>query len=444
MTVSRVFPKALRLLALGLLCVLSASLSGCATDSSGQETAAKQAPPPPEIVAYTVKRADIPLNMAFMGQTAGSREVEVRARVGGILLHRNYEEGQPVRRGDLMFEIDPAPYQAALEQAKGALGQSEASLAQAERDAKRMETLYKGDVVAKKDYDDAKTTLDSAKAAVEAARGKVREASLNLEWTKVTAPISGLTSKETRSEGSLVSTTSDGSLLTTINRVDPLYVNFSMSGDEMLRLRKQLAEGKVVIGAGGDYVVRLVLPDGSEYKEPGRINFTDTQVDPTTGVVKVRAEFKNPDAGVLPGQFVRVRLEGAHFKDVLAVPQGAVLNTQQGAMVWTLDPKNEVAPRPIVLGQAVGNDYLVEKGLADGERIVAEGVIKVRPGMLVRVRDDKAPQQAREAAEPAPQAAADKAAVKPAAASADKAAAPAAETTADKSASARETKEPRS
>nr|HML60802.1 efflux RND transporter periplasmic adaptor subunit [Solidesulfovibrio sp.] len=380
MTVFRLFVKCRFLAALGMASLLAMHLSGCATDSSGQETTA-QAPPPPEIVAHSVRHADIPLDMAFMGQTAGSREVEVRARVGGILLRRNYEEGRPVRRGELMFEIDPAPYQAALEQAQGALGQAEATLDQAKRDAARMETLYKGDVVAKKDYDDAKTTLASTTSAVETARGKVREASLNLEWTKVTAPISGLTSKEARSEGSLITTTSDGSLLTAINRVDPLYVNFSMSGQESLRLRKLQAEGKVAFGQEGDFVVRLTLPDGSAYKEPGRINFTDTQVDPTTGVVKVRAEFKNPDAAVLPGQFVRVRLEGAHYKAVLAVPQGAVLNTQQGAMVWALDEKNQVSPRPVVLGDAVGNDYLIEKGLSDGERIVSEGVIKVRPGM---------------------------------------------------------------
>jgi membrane fusion protein (multidrug efflux system) len=374
-------------LGLPLSLALAAALSGCATDSAGQEPSAA-APPPPEIVAHDVRRADIPLGMAFMGQTAGSREVEVRARVGGILLRRAYEEGRPVRQGELMFEIDPAPFQAALEQAKGALGQAEATLAQAKRDAARMETLYKGDVVAKKDFDDAKTSLESTTAAVETARGKVREASLNLEWTKVTAPISGMTSKETRSEGSLVTTAADGSLLTTISRVDPLYVNFSMSGQEMLHLRKQLAEGKVVIGQGGDFVVRLVLPDGSEYKEPGYINFTDTQVDAATGVVKVRAEFKNPDASVLPGQFVRVRLEGARYKDVLSVPQGAVLNTQQGAMVWVLDANNQVSPRPVTIGESVGNNFLVEKGLADGERIVAEGVIKVRPGMTVRVRGD--------------------------------------------------------
>jgi membrane fusion protein (multidrug efflux system) len=381
-----IFPFAKFAMSFGVLCALGVGLSGCATDSSGQPTT--QAPPPTEVVAATVQKADIPVHMAYMGQTAGSREVEVRARVGGILLHRNYEEGSRVRQGDLMFEIDPAPYQAALEQAKGALGQAEAALEQAKRDAARMEKLFKDDVVARKDFDDAKTTLTSNTAAVDAARGKVREAALNLEYTKVTAPISGMTSKETRSEGSLVSTTSEASLLTKISRVDPLYVNFSMSGSEMQKLRKQQAEGKIILATGTDFVVRLTLPDGSDYATPGHINFTDTQVDTATGVVKVRAEFKNPDSTLLPGQFVRVHLEGARYKDALSVPQGAVLNTQQGAMVWTIDDKNQIAPRPVVLGESAGTDYLIEQGLSPGERIVAEGVIKVRPGMTVSVRPD--------------------------------------------------------
>ena len=392
-----VIPQAMRWAAtLCLPLALAAALSGCATDSSGQQTGAA-APPPPEIVAYTVKTADLPLDMAYMGQTAGSREVEVRARVGGILLRRTFEEGSRVRQGELLFEIDPAPYQAALEQAKGTLTQAEANLVQAKRDAERMEKLFKSDVVAKKDHDDAKTTVETASALVDSARGKVREASLNLEWTKVTAPISGMTSKETRSEGSLVTTGSDGSLLTTMSRVDPIYVNFSMSGPEMMKIRKLRAEGKVIIAGGGDFGVRLTMPDGVDYPGTGHINFTDTQVDSTTGVVKVRAEFANPDGLVLPGQFVRVRLEGARYKDVMAVPQGAVLNTQQGAMVWTVDDKNQIAPRPVVLGETVGNDYLVEKGLAPGERIVAEGIIKVRPGMTVRVRGENPPQAASQA-----------------------------------------------
>jgi len=368
------------------LTLLTAVVAGCGSDSAGQATKAAQ--PAPEVVAVQINRADLPLPMAYMGQTAGSREVEVRARVGGILLHRTYEEGRPVRQGDLMFEIDPAPYQAALEQAKGALGQAEAKLAQAQRDKARMDTLFQGDVVAKKDRDDAHTTLESTQAAVEEARGKVREASLNLEWTKVTAPISGMTSKETRSEGSLISTTAEGSLLTTISRVDPLYVNFSVPGPEMAHLRKLRTENRIAFGREGDFVVRLAQSDGTDYPLPGHINFTDTQIDATTGVVKLRAEFPNPKSDLLPGQFVRVHLDGASLKDALAIPQGAVLSTQQGAMVWVIGADDKVSPQPVTLGDQIGNNYLVEAGLKGGERIITEGIIKVRPGMTVRVRGE--------------------------------------------------------
>jgi membrane fusion protein, multidrug efflux system len=362
-------------------------LSVYTTAGLGQENAAS-APPPPEVDIQTIKQEDVPLEMSFMGQTAGSKAVEVRARVGGILLHRNYEEGSRVHQGDLMFEIDPAPYQAALEQARGALGQAEANLAQAKRNAVRMEKLFSNDVVAKNDYDVAKTTLDADTAAVETARGKVREASLNLEWTKVTAPVSGMTSKETRSEGSLISTTSDASLLTVINRIDPLYVNFSMSSPEMLKLQTMRADGRIAMEKGNDFVVRMTLPDGNDYAQRGYINFTDTQVESTTGVVKVRAQFPNDNSAVLPGQFVRVHLDGAHYKNVVAIPQGAVLNTQQGAMVWTLNDQNQIAERPVVVGDSVGTNFLIEKGLEPGDRIVVTGITKVRPGMTVQIHQE--------------------------------------------------------
>jgi len=375
-----------------LLLALGPGLSGCVSESSGQDKPAAQGPPPPEVVVETLQRSDIPLELSFMGQTAGSREVEVRARVGGILLRRNYVEGGPVRQGEIMFEIDPEPYEAALEQAKGALGQAEAKLTQAVRDYGRMEKLFKDDVVARKDLDDAATTQEAAKAAVDEAKGNLRKAALDLEWTKVTAPISGQTSRETRSEGSLVTVGGTDSLLTTMHKVDPIYINFSMSGAEVQRLRRLREEGKVVIKGDGDYVVRLLLPDGEEYEKPGRINFTDTQVDEATGVVKVRAVFPNPDAKALPGQFVRVRLEGAYYANALSADQGAVLNTQQGTMVWALSDKNVVQPRIVKLGDAVGNAYLVENGLKEGDRIITEGVISVRPGMTVRVRGDGAAQ----------------------------------------------------
>ncbi len=366
------------------LCAVAVALcAGCGSESSGQNAPAP-APPPVEVKTMTTVRADLPLGYEYMGQTAGSREVQVRARVGGILLKRAFEEGMPIRQGELMFEIDPAPYHAALEQAQGELGQAEARLSRAKRELARMEKLLAGKVVSQKDYDDALTEFEGATAEVKSAQGKVRVAELNLGYTRVDAPITGMTSREARSEGSLVTLAGDGSLLTSILRVDPLYVNFSIPNTLMLRVRRLVEERRVTFGPEGTWVARMVLPDGSEYPHIGRINFTDTQVDPDTGVVRMRASFPNPDNVVLPGQFVRLHLGGGTLQDVLTVPQGAVLRTQQGNMVWTVDQAGVVAPRPVVLGDTLGNDYIVESGLSGGERIIVEGVIKVRPGATVR------------------------------------------------------------
>jgi len=373
---------------------ITASLQGCGKDSPAQ---APGGMPPPEVVVTTVARTDLPLSFEYMGQTAGSREVQVRARVGGILLRRAYEEGKRVKEGELMFVIDPAPFQAALTQAKGALAQSEAKLGKAKRDQERMAKLFKEGVVSQKDRDDAQTDLQTSSAEVDAAKGKVREAALNLEYTKVTAPITGITSKETRSEGSLVVANSETSLLTTMTRLDPLYVNFSIPGSEFDRMRKLRAENKIAFEQG-DWAVAISLPGGGQYSRAGRINFTDTSVDTSTGVVKVRAEFANPEAEVLPGQFVRVRLNGAKLKDVMTIPQGSVLQTQQGALVWVVGADSVVQPRPVTLGEQMGNAYLVESGLQPGERIITEGVIKVRPGAPVAVRGD-APAQGAPAAQ---------------------------------------------
>lgn len=377
-------PGRLRFVLLLLPCLFA--LPGCDKESSGQTGGSGM--PPPEVVVSAVTRADIPLDIEYMGQVTGSREVEVRARVGGILLKRAYMEGTRVRQGDLLFEIDPEPFKAALEQAQGALGQAEAKLQQKKRDLDRMSTLRQADVVSQKDSDDARTDFESASAEVRAAQAKVREARINLGYTRVEAPITGVTSKEARSEGSLVSATSEASLLTVINRIDPVYVNFSMPGDQAMKFRKDSTEGRMAFENGQvDFVVKLILADGSVYGQTGRINFMDTQVDTQTGVVKVRAEVPNPNGELMPGQFVRARLTGAVLKQSMAIPQGAVLQTQQGPMVWVVSGQNVAQPRIITLGNTLGNSYLVEKGLEPGERIVVEGVIKVHPGAPVNPRE---------------------------------------------------------
>ena len=382
----------LRKFALLFLALSLASLGlGCASDSSGQ---APEAMPAPELVVTKALSKDLELNIEYMGQVAGSREVEVRARVGGILLRRNYTEGKYVRQGELMFEIDPEPFKATLEQAKGALAQTEAKLAKARRDLARNQKLIVDGVISRKDYDDAKTDSETTEADVRAAKAKVREAELNLGYTKVTAPISGMTSKETRSEGSLISSTSEASLLTTMTRVDPVYVNFSIPGSDALRYRKGRAEGKMFFSKGADYGVNLLLPDGTLYKQTGAINFLDAQVESTTGVVKARAELPNPDGELMPGQFVRVKLGGLMLKNAMLIPQRCVLQTQQGPIVWVVDESGVVQPRPLTLGVQSGSDYLVEQGLNPGEQVVVEGVIKVRPGMNVRVKQLEAASEA--------------------------------------------------
>ncbi|GAB6035522.1 efflux RND transporter periplasmic adaptor subunit [Fundidesulfovibrio butyratiphilus] len=363
--------------------------TGC-RDGSSQPPAGGM--PAMEVVTRTVKVENIPLTIEFMAQVTGSRDVEVRARVGGILLKRDYTEGGFVRKGDVMFEIDPEPYRAALAQSQGELGQAQARLEKAKRDMDRYAKLIKDGVISQKDMDDAQTEYRTSQANLQAAQAKVRQDRINLDYTKVVAPISGMTSKETRSEGSLITTSAEGSLLTTISRTDPAYVNFSIPGSEFLSYRTQFADGRMRYVSGDSFSVRLTLPDGSAYPLEGHINFTDTQVDATTGVVKSRAEIPNPNGTLLPGQFVRAQLLGSELMGAIAIPQAAILQTQQGTIVWVVGQDDTVQMRPVELGRSLGNFRQVDKGLEAGERVIVEGVIKVRPGMKVRVRDAGAPQ----------------------------------------------------
>ncbi|RXZ44072.1 efflux RND transporter periplasmic adaptor subunit [Crenobacter cavernae] len=350
-------------------------------------------------VVSTVAK-DVPVPFEFVGQTAGSREVEVRARVGGILLKRAYTEGKSVKQGDLLFQIDPAQFQAALDQAQGALKVEEAQRARTRQDYDRILPLFKENAVSQKDRDDAAAAYQSAQASVAAAQARVKEAQINLGYTRVTAPISGMTSKEVRSEGSLVST-GDGGLLTKISQIDPMYVNFSFSDNDLLAFRRDEQSGKLKLPEGKRFEVTVELSDGSSYAKPGRLNFTDNVIDPSTGTIRARAEFANPDGQLLPGQFVRVFLNGAKRVNAILIPQRAVLTSQQGKMVWVVDAKNTVAPRPITLGAEVGDQVLVESGLKPGEKVVVDNIIKLRPGAPVKPEQRKPEAAPAEASAPA-------------------------------------------
>ncbi|WP_240937217.1 efflux RND transporter periplasmic adaptor subunit [Chromobacterium fluminis] len=369
-----------------LLTALAASLMACGQKNDKHAGAM----PPMPVGVLEIAPSDVPVSFEFVGQAAGSREVEVRARVGGILLKRAYTEGKPVKQGDLLFQIDPEPLKATLDQAQGNLQVQQAQLVRTKQDYDRISPLFKENAVSQKDRDDAVSAYEAAKASVAAAQAQVQQAKINLGYARVTAPISGMTSQETRSEGSLVSTTADGSLLTKVSQLDPVYVNFSMSDSDMMNLRKMQDSGQLKLAANGHFNVQLKLTDGSTYGKSGRLNFTDSLVDASTGTIRSRATFANPDGGILPGQFVRVILQGAKRSNAIAVPQRAVLTSQQGKMVWVVGADNKVQPRPITVSQDVGLNVLVESGLKAGDKVVVDNIIKLRPGADVKPHPFKA------------------------------------------------------
>ncbi len=359
---------------------LAVMLTACG--QQGEQAAGHGAMPPLPVSVVKMAAADVPVVTEYVGQAVGSREVEVRARVSGILQKRAYTEGASVRAGDLLFQLDAAPYQAALEQAEAALKLEEAKLIRAQQDYDRVLPLFKENAVSQKDRDDAVAALASAKASVAAARAAMKSAQINLGYTRVTAPISGVTSAEARSEGSLV-TPGDAGLLTKISQLDPIYVKFSLSDNDVLKNQQLAASGKLRQPEGGRYIVSLKLPDGSTYGREGRINFADRVIDPTTGTSAARASFDNPEGTVRAGQFVRVELKGAVRLNALVVPQKAVLTSQQGKMVWVVGKDNSVEARPLQISDSANNGFIVESGLKAGDLVITDNLIKLRPGAKV-------------------------------------------------------------
>lgn len=348
----------------------------------------KEAPmqmPPPQVLVIKTEAKDVPYTPSFVGQTAGSKDIEVRARVSGILLKRMYVEGQRVNQGDVLFLIDPEPYKVALDQARATHAQAQATYTKTKLDRDRVLPLFKANALSKKDRDQAVGDFNVAKANLEAAKARVEEAEINLGYTTVTAPISGLTSKEAVSEGSLISTSETSSLLTRINQLDPIYVNFSYSDSEALKLRKDLEAGSLSSPPQDDMEVELKLSDGSTYPSKGKMNFSDNHIDTVTGTLRVRGELPNPDAALLPGQFVRVSLHGYTRKKAILIPQRAVIQQPDGKVAFIVNKESKIEPRPIILGDEVGNQVVVEKGISAGENVVVEGVLKARPGTPVKM-----------------------------------------------------------
>jgi membrane fusion protein (multidrug efflux system) len=368
----------------GIVAAVSMMLAACGGQEGGH------APPPPEVAVQTIADEPVPLELTYTARTVGSREVEVRARVGGILLKRRYEEGSRVKQGQPMFLIDPEPVRARVASARAAVAMAKARLDEARRERDRVLPLFEKNAVSQSRRDEVVSAYEVAEANLVAAESNLRTALLDLEYTDVRAPISGLTSREVLSEGSLVGTDQDSSLLTKIVQIDPLYVEFSVPQSEASLLRHSLN------GSGTVPVVKVILENGTEYPEPAKLTFVDNAVDINSGTVRVRAVLANGEGVLIPGQFVRAKVEGVLLSNVVSIPRKAVVSSAQGTFVWLVDSEEKAQMRPVQIGRTIGNNVVITDGLKPGERVIVEGVMKVQqPGIQVSaVTVDAATRQA--------------------------------------------------
>ncbi|MCL5098855.1 MAG: efflux RND transporter periplasmic adaptor subunit [Candidatus Omnitrophica bacterium] len=339
--------------------------------------------PPSEVGVVTIAPESIPVTVELPGRVSAFRVAEVRARATGILLKRLFEEGADVKTDQVLYQIDPAPLQAAYDSAKANLARAEATEERAKADARRKETLVKINGVSQQVYEEAKAVALQSQADVLAAKAALQTASLNLGYTKVTAPISGRIGKSLVTEGALVSAT-EATKLAVILQLDPVYVDFTQSSAEILKLRHALEGGKLQGIGTGEAKVQLILEDGSVYSCTGKLLFSDISVDESTDSVTLRARFDNPDETLLPGMFVRGKVEVAVNSQALAVSQRAVARDAVGqASVLVVNARNQVEKRLIQTESVSGDKWIVSSGLKAGERVIVEGLQKVRVGMTV-------------------------------------------------------------
>jgi membrane fusion protein, multidrug efflux system len=361
------------------------ALSALGLAACDQGTAKAPAPPPPSVAIMAVEAQSVPLRFQYAGRIAAFREVEVRARVPGILLEKSFVEGAAVNEGDVLFRIDPATYEVELARARAQLQEAQAQVERTRRDAERTITLFQRQASSEKARDDAVAAHELAKATMAGAQAAVRAAEINLSYTTIKAPISGIASLRVLPEGSLVGTSASDSLLTRITQIDQVYVHFSFTDTEANEIRALLGSKDSKSLADGKLQAKISFGDGKSYPVAGRVDFTDSSVDLQTGTVRARAIVANPESVLRPGQFVRVSVEGITRPNTIVVPQAAVMQGPQGQFVYAVDAENKASIRPVSLGREVSNGWIVEKGLKAGDRIVTEGVIKVRPGAPVTI-----------------------------------------------------------
>lgn len=367
-----------------MVLILSASfaLTGC-----DDQTPRQKALPVPEVGVVTLRSTTLPVITELPGRTRAYRIAEVRPQVSGIILKRQFVEGSDVKAGAPLYRIDPALYQATYDQALGSLARSRAAADTDRLKVARYQKLLGTQYISRQDYDDAKSTLEQDEASVVTAGAAVETARINLAHTRLTAPISGRTGRSAVTEGALVQN-GQAAALTTIQQLDPLYVDVAQSSDDFLRLKRELADGRLKKQGNDRAKVTLITTDGVAFPLTGTLEFTDVTVDQTTGSVTLHALFPNPDHTLLPGMFVRARLEEGISPDALLVPQQGVTRTPRGeASVMVVGNGDRVVMRQVTAARAVGDRWLVTAGLKPGDRVIVSGLQKVRPGIQVRPQE---------------------------------------------------------
>ena len=348
---------------------------------------AKQPPPSPtapEVTVVTVHRQPVPVTTELPGRTSAYLVAQVRARVDGIVLRREFTEGADVKAGQRLYQIDPAPYRAALDSALAALQKAQANLAAMNAQAERYRILIGGNGVSKQEYDNAIAAQAQAAADVASSAAAVQTARINLGYTDVVSPISGRIGPSLVTQGAYVQA-SAATLMTTVQQMDPIYVDLNQSSVQGLQLRRDVASGRVKVDGSDSAKVTLFLEDGAQYAPAGTLQFTDITVDPSTGSVTVRAVFPNPDHVLLPGMFARARIDQGVDDTAMLVPQVGVTHNSQGqATALVVGPDNKVASRIIEAIRTLGDQWVVQGGLNEGERVIVAGVQKAQPGTLVR------------------------------------------------------------
>ncbi|CAL62833.1 Acriflavine resistance protein A [Herminiimonas arsenicoxydans] len=367
-----------RLTSLGAAFFILFAVAGC-----GKSDAPAAAPPPTEVSVVTIKSSALGVTNELPGRLESTRIAEIRARVPGVVLKRTFREGSDVKAGATLFLIDPAQFKATYNSANAAVARAEATLLQAELKEKRYKPLVATNAISKQEYDDVTATLKQAEADLAASKAARETARLSLDYATVTSPISGRIGRALVTEGALVGQ-NEATPLATVQQIDPIYVNMTQSSTEILQLQRALADGKLKSAGKGQVKVTLVTEDGQEYAQPGKLLFSDLTVDASSGAITLRAEFPNPDSQLLPGMYVRARVEQAINENAITVPQQAISRTPDGAAVMVVSAENTVVSRPVTTGAASGDSWVISDGLKDGDQVIVEGLQKIKPGATVK------------------------------------------------------------